>query len=309
MLTRKNHAQTNNIIQGKNNQYPKTLKKIAKLKQNNNMIIQNLRDIGEEWKAWQIENCANIVALQKIGNGERVVHGNFCKQRLCAICAWRKSIKWVAQTKPVLNKINLTRQNPRYIFITITIKNIYANEVNEALNNLIKAWDRFCKLKDIKEAFDGMIRSTEITYNAYKKTYHPHIHALILCNEKYFKETYISQKKLQKLWKQSAKLKYNPSVDIRAVTTENGIPEKATIETLKYAIKPTAYKIDPCVTQTLLYALKNRKLISYTGIFSKIRKELKLEDIEESTLLDRQVTTEPVILYEFTPAGWEIINE
>lgn len=290
-------------------QYPKTLMKISKLKKQNETIIKNLLEIGETNTAMAIKFCANMVTLQEVGKGERITQANFCRQRLCAICAWRKSLKWVAQTKPVLNQISLERENPRYIFITVTIKNIAANQVDKAINQLLKSWDRFCKLKEIKESFDGIIRSTEITYNAYQKNYHPHIHALVLCNENYFKKFYITQNRLKELWKSAAKLDYNPIVDIKAVTTEAGIPKKATIETLKYAIKPTAYKMEATVTQTLLYALKNRRLISYSGEFAKIRRKLKMEDLESIDLCDVKMQTTPEILYAFTPNGWEVINE
>ena len=66
-------------------------------------------------------------------------------------------------------------------------------------------------------------------------------------------------------------------------------------EAAKYATKPSSYilenemgryEADPQVVSDLHYALRGRRLVAYGGVFSQIRKEKKMEDVEKADLVN-----------------------
>ena len=250
----------------------KVLTKTAIKKKANKPIIKWLKSQNQNYKAERLENCANYVGVTVINNIAHVVKADFCHERICAVCAWRRQSKFVAQMNPVLE--NLKGQGYEFIFATLTIKNCYYNKLSAAIDILLKAYDRLLKRKKIKRAWKGVTRSLELTFNEDTKTFHPHLHLLIAVNSDYFKsEDYITQEELTQFWKECAEVSYKPQVDIRKVTDEGG----ACVEVLKYALKPSE---EQEAWSAFFYILKGRRLVSFSGIFAQERKRLKLSSLE-----------------------------
>ena len=264
----------NNNTKNQESQYliNKILTKTAIKKKANKPIINWLKSQNQNYKAERIENCANYVGVTVINNIAHVVKADFCRERICAVCAWRRQSKFVAQMNPVLE--NLKNEGYEFIFATLTIKNCYYNKLSAAIDILLKAYDRLLKRKKIKKAWKGVTRSLELTFNEETKTFHPHLHLLIAVDSEYFKsEDYITQEELTQFWKECAEVRYKPQVDIRRVTDENG----ACVEVLKYALKPSE---EQEAWSAFFYILKGRRLVSFSGIFAQERKRLKLSSLE-----------------------------
>ena len=176
---------------------------------------------------------------------QRLTGANFCGHVLCPCCAWRNSRKHKNQLVAIINHLN----NYRYLFLTLTVRNVYADELNSTVDMLLNAaWHRLINRKKIKNSFKGYFRSLEITHdiepiitqamykckkNYYDRiglkagdtnptynTYHPHIHALLAVAPSYFdkyNKDYLNQKIIRDIWAKSLKADYDPYVDIRAV--------------------------------------------------------------------------------------------
>jgi hypothetical protein len=80
---------------------------------------------------------------------------------------------------------------------------------------------------------------------------------------------------------------------------------------MKYSLKTKDYAISPEVTETLFLALHSRRLISFSGVIARARKELAFADLYEDTLID-DIDSEVEArkeLYLFSASGWKIVQE
>lgn len=122
--------------------------------------------------------------------------------------------------------------------------------------------------------------------------YHPHFHVLMAVDYTYFdgsskNYSYIKQEKWAELWQKALQIDYIPDVSIEIVKPkrEGQTVEAATAETAKYTVKDGDYIFKhendtDRVVGILATALKGRRLIGYGKLFYKIKKELKLVDVE-----------------------------
>jgi hypothetical protein len=129
----------------------------------------------------------------------------------------------------------------------------------------------------------------------------------------YFKKgNYLEAEALALLWKHALDVDYNPLVDVRCIKSKHANENPlmgASLEVMKYSLKTTDYAISPKVTETLMNALKGRRLISFSGIIAEARKALKYAEIEDDNLTDditENVLEARKVLYLFTPTGWKI---
>lgn len=190
--------------------------------------------------------------------------------------------------------------NPKaqFLFLTLTVKNVPGSELKESLTQLTKSFDRLFRRAKVKKNLIGFMRATEVTYSEERDDYHPHLHILMMVTPSYFKgsDNYISQTEWSELWKQSAKLDYNPIVDVRKIKTkmddsENESLYKAVLETAKYPVKPidsmnltedTRLK----VVANLYQGLYKKRQIAYGGELKTIYKNLALDSLEDGNLIN-----------------------
>jgi hypothetical protein len=88
----------------------------------------------------------------------------------------------------------------------------------------------------------GWIRTTEVTRGR-DDTAHPHFHVLLMVRPSYFGKGYVRHERWADLWRECARLDYQPSVDIRVVKARPGATgespmRRAVYETLKYSVTP-----------------------------------------------------------------------
>lgn len=242
-------------------------------------------------KAQRLENCASWLEFSKTEGGLKLHNANFCRVRLCPICAWRRSLKTYGQVRSVVDKLE---NNYKYIFLTLTCRNCDGEDLSTTLTKLFQAYNRLFKYKEVKQVAKGYYRGLEITHNLQEDTFHPHFHVLIAVNKSYFKSRYyISQCKWSELWQKALQVAYNPIVDVRKV---NGTYEKAVAEVAKYATKSSEvicfddWDLTVKTVSILDKALNNRRLAGWGGIFKEVHKELHLDDSEDGDLLHTETT-------------------
>lgn len=295
----------------------KTMKRITIHKSYNKKTVENLLELGQHRKAINIDNCATFIEISKGADEiERITRANFCRDRLCSICAWRRQARFLATTEPALRKIDIeTSGNAQYIFVTLTVRNCTDKELKATISNVLRAWDRLYKRKPFSTNALGCIRSVEVTYNQITDTYHPHIHALVLMKNEYFqRENFITEERLSAIWGHCLNVDYTPITNIASVTQQNAGQSavmSASLEVMKYSLKTKDYAISPRVTETLFIALHGRRLISFSGVIAQARKELAFADLFEDDLTDdiENVPQARKELYLFSASGWKIITE
>lgn len=248
-------------------------------KKNNLMIADAFAFLGQKKKAMRLRECgtALVFALHQSG-ATSLAHANFCRERLCPMCQWRRSLRLGAV---LTNKIASMKEKGTAIFLTLTVKNVLGKNLKETLNAMFSGWSRLIRRKDWKKYVKHSIRTCEVTYNKKRKTYHPHFHCLLFVDDEYFKngKPYWTNQEIQEVWQECCKLEYKPVVDIRKV--KNEITHTVN-EVAKYCVKATDVICDDkketaLVVNTLAKALKGRRLINGTGeLRFNIDKEMKM---------------------------------
>ncbi|MEY8735811.1 protein rep [Lactobacillus sp. AN1001] len=271
-------------------------------KKRENVTYAEYLEILEIKKAYNVKKCAEVLSYQIDENGQlKLYQVWFCKSRLCPVCNWRRTVKGSKQLEIILNEAILRYSNARFLFLTLTTKNVFGKEnLRVELSNLAKGFHKLVQYKKVAKNLLGYVRSTEITV-ADDGSYNQHMHVLLLVSPTFFKgqQNYIEQKEWVKFWKKAMKLDYDPVVFIEAVKDKSGKGslKSAALETAKYQTKSSDYltKDDAKnlkVIGDLEYALKGSRQISFGGVLKTIKQELQLDDIEKGDLIHSDGKTE-----------------
>lgn len=250
-------------------------------------------------KSYRVKDCASFLEFKRTSSELTLSTANFCKVRLCPMCSWRRSLKIFGQVSKVMDYA-MTSNEYRFIFLTLTCKNIDGSSLSMQLDELFKAFKRLTERKAIKQTVKGWFRALEVTHNISEDTYHPHFHVILAVNKSYFTDTkqYLSQEQWTQLWKDSLKIDYTPIVDVRAFKTESkSSVSKSVAESAKYAVKSGDFiikdkdgEINEEMTDSAVLVLENalshRRLVAFGGDFKIIHKYLSLDDLEDGDLVN-----------------------
>lgn len=254
-------------------------------------------------KAYRVMGCGTYLEFKKSKdnpNLKKLVGANFCKDRLCPMCSWRRSLKIFGQVSKIMDKLQ-EENSYEFLFLTLTVKNVNGENLGEELDKLFYGIKKFMLITKIKKSIKGWFRALEVTHNLNEEsdnfnTYHPHFHIILVVNKSYFKNKnlYITQEEWKSFWQKSLKVDYEPIVDVRRI---NGKKNKKDIksvvaESAKYTVKDNDYIVfgNEELTDESVYilndSLKNRRLTAFGGEFKKIHKLLKLDDAEKDNLIN-----------------------
>ena len=240
---------------------------------------------------------------------------NFCRDRLCPMCSWRRSYKIFGQISQIMN---LICNDYEFLFLTLTIPNCEAEELDSTLSELNQGWTRLIHRQAVKRILKGYFKALEITYNKKADTYHPHFHVVLAVPKHYFKDVdYIKRDEWLQLWQKSMKNPNITQVDIRrarpkdcaeyqdkAVSLRSAIAEVA-----KYTVKTNDYLfpedlITDRVVCTLANALQDRRLTALGGCFAEAHQKLQLDDCEEGDLIHIDGELRADVTMQIFRCGW-----
>lgn len=196
-------------------------------------------------------------------------------------------MKYSYQSSRIVDEAIKQEPKARFLFLTLTVRNVKGEDLNKTITSLTQSFDRLFRRAKVKKNLLGYLRSIEVTHNEKEKTYHPHIHVLMMIRPSYFKGGgYISQKEWGEMWSRSLKVDYYPIVDIRVVKQSYQGIEKAIVETAKYPVKPMNLDVtDKQVVDDLYQGLYRKRQLGFGGLFKTIKKQLELDDIENGDLI------------------------
>ena len=232
-------------------------KKIRGLK-----VADSFQRLGYDKKAMRIRFCGSALAfLRNLETGEKKLHSaDFCKERLCPMCQWRKSLKVFHQVSKVMDRAQQEQPQLVPLFLTLTLKNCTGADLSDTLDTVFKGWKNVVDHRKIRKIVQGWFRALEVTYNKEDDTFHPHIHAIILVDKSYFKKDnkdYMQTADWVQMWRTALKLDYDPVCDIRKVKGGKG-KHKAVAEVAKYTLKDSDFIFDDNeLTDKLVEVLSN----------------------------------------------------
>lgn len=237
----------------------------------------------------RVISCGDTLQFIQNQDGNlKLYQAYFCKNKLCPMCNWRRSMKYSYQTSRIVDEAIKQSPKGRFLFLTLTVKNVEGKALNSTISQLTKSFDRLFKRAKVQRNLLGYLRSVEVTHNENDKTYHPHIHVLMMVRPSYFqsKKDYITQKEWSDMWSQSLKVDYVPIIDIRTVKETGKGLQGAVLETAKYPTKPIKMDIEnKQVVDDLYNGLYRKRQLGYGGLFKTIKKQLTLDDVENGDLV------------------------
>lgn len=269
------------------------LGKMARKRGSALLLAAAWRRLGDIDRAVAVEQCGTYLEVSTMqDHSERITAANFCRQRLCPLCTWRRSARIFAATSQIMDYIDRTDNDHKYLFLTLTVRNCPGDQLAVTLDAMQQAWHRMCCNKAWQRRVIGSMRTLEITRNPDDGTYHPHYHVILVVPANYARRSsglYWDHAAWQRAWAQAARLPYDPMVSIEAVKggKRRGIEEMA-----HYLAKDTEYIIPEDTTATdsivatLHEALSGRRLIAYSGIMLQAQRALRIRDPESGDLTD-----------------------
>lgn len=200
-------------------------------------------------------------------------NARFCRVRHCPVCQWRRSLMWKAKAYKVLPKIVENYPTSRWLFLTLTVKNVAIAELKETLQHMNRSFQRLSQRRAWPA--EGWLRSTEVTRGR-NGTAHPHFHCLLMVRPGYFGKNYIRQDEWVELWRNALRIDYDPVLDCRAVKRGKQ-PMQLVPELLKYCTKESDLVSDREWFLELTRQMHKMKCITTGGILKEYLKELEAE--------------------------------
>ena len=261
--------------------------------------FKNIEKATEE-KTKRIKDCGNIISINQQG---KIINANFCKNRYCPICQWRKSRKAFAKSYKVQKRME-QKFDYNYLFLTLTLRN--TPDLARGIDDILKSFKNLQDTTRYRNVVKGFIRTLEITYNKNSKEWHPHLHVILAVAEDYFtnSELYTSREIWAELWKKSAKIEYYPQCDIRKIDEKER--ENAIAEISKYMVKPIDLDISAeteKIYTSLLKSTFGRRLTSSGGDYRKEFKQVQNETDETDEDLEN---TEVLYTYQYNSYNYVI---
>lgn len=253
--------------------------------------------------AARTRDCATFLQFNVYKSGERRLRtANFCKLRLCPMCISRRARRSAWKLSQVLNMVE-AEHGAKFLFLTLTMKNVPGDQLGDALGQLTKGWYRLMEQRQIERSVKGWFRAIEITRSG--KQYHPHLHAILAVEPDYFSREsrksgkYLNQTDLVDRWQKALRVDYRPSVRIQTTKGKSGTGEavrsaggRSAVEAAKYAVKDEDY-IDPKLPEgeavriltDYTNALHRRRLMAFGGWLKDAARALDAEDLDDGDLI------------------------
>lgn len=259
--------------------------------------------------AVRTRDCATFLQFNVYKGGERRLKtANFCKLRLCPMCIGRRARRSGWKLSQVLNKVEADH-GAKFLFLTLTMKNVAGDQLGAALGQLSEAWQRLLGQRQLERTVKGWFRAMEITRSG--AMYHPHLHAILAVESDYFSREsrksgkYLNQADLIERWQKALRVDYRPSVRIQTTKGKTGQGQalacaggKAASEAGKYAVKDDDY-IDPDLPEDLAIeilkdyteALRRRRLTAFGGWLKEAARDLDAENLDDGDLVHTEDET------------------
>lgn len=268
-------------------------------------IAQLYYGIDDRKHAEKVLSCANEVCINKDNN---FTNTWFCDDKFCPVCQWNKTRYIYAQLHDV---VKVMKDEYKFIFVTLTVRNVKADQLKAKSIEMNRAFSRyFTKGSKYGSIFKGCFRTMEITYNADRKDFHPHIHAIVAVDKDYFtSDKYVSQSELLESWRKSMKDDKIVGVSMESIGFGSSKPlEGVVAEVAKYPFKDVdLYKIpfDEAleVFSALVDTFNNRPVYRFMGVMRTIAKQC--EDQREANFDFIQLGQRDIFYrYEFQSLGF-----
>lgn len=277
-------------------------------------MFKFLSDSGE----LRFENCGSYLLFHADQSKQKrkLAQANFCKNRFCPMCSWRKSLSDAFKIAIISHWI-AEKHKKKFVFLTLTVPNVAKNELKESIKELNKSFNRLVMYKEVAGVVKGFVRKLEVTYNENRDDYHPHLHIMIAVNKSYFSNrTYLNHEKWLQLWQKATKNPKITQVDVRAIKNNDDTSFfDAVLEIAKYTAKDSDMLKSEEVFDTFYHSLKGVRLLGYGGLFKEgmdLFKEGKLDylkEVDETEYIYKLIYRWEFEIGEYQNSEFELLTE
>lgn len=266
--------------------------KFIEKKLQTNDIIFKFYNTGFTKESEKIKQCGNYLefALKENQitkeNKKKLAGANFCKNRFCPMCSWRRIRNITGQLKDAFSVIQ-EKQKVATLFLTLTVTNPDVKDLKSTIAKMNKSFNEMTRTKPFKNAVLGYFKSIEILGDKTPRGQaHPHFHILLVVKESYFKKSdYLNKSEWTEMWKKALRVDYTPVVYVSRIKSKNenfSDIDSAIIETVKYSVKHSDLVKRSNEDFYYLYTqTKNLRFISAGGI---LKEHLNLIKIDEDLI-------------------------
>jgi plasmid rolling circle replication initiator protein Rep len=280
--------------------------KAEKGKANADIIAQIYEDAaGYSKHGERMRLCYSYLQLERYEIGEKwKARTTRCKQRHCPNCQRVEANMTARQVSKAITEIQYEQPRMRWLFVTLTVRNCALIDLRSTIGQMNHGFKRMMLLKELA-IVEGFARSVEVTRSESGEA-HPHVHLLIAVPEMYFRGgKYISQARWTELWRESARLDYQPIVHVQAVKkdkTDGAVRE--TIKAASYSVKADDLVDDPDWLIAFHVQVKGLRFFSTGGIIAKAMKAATVEEMDEDEFDEAAEPKDPVqkILFDWVRA-------
>lgn len=278
--------------------------------QNNDYIIKLLK-CGFSSRADNVLHCSSYLVFslqQNIYTSDeriRLKRANFCKDRFCSTCNWRRSLNLARELQNALEAIKEQRK-VEILFLTLTAKNEPIERLRETIREMNKSFQRLIQTKRFKRAVLGFIKAVEILGSKTPAGQsHVHFHCLLVVPKSYFtSRDYIKHADWVAMWKKALRADYDPVVNVKKIKPRGNwsAERSASKETIKYSIKHTdlTSRSDEDFTH-IINQTRGMRFVSTGGILKEM---INLQRVEDELI---QNDKEP-LWYEIAELIYEWLN-
>ena len=93
----------------------------------------------ERFLRWadRVNDCGNYLEFYNWEKaGLKIKKANFCGDRLCPICNWRRSLRMFAKLSKIIQSEQYKNTDYRNLFLTLTVRNCNIDKLHAAIKNI-----------------------------------------------------------------------------------------------------------------------------------------------------------------------------
>lgn len=266
--------------------------KFAEHKLQTNDIIIKFYETGFTKESEKIKQCGNFLEFALKENQitketkNKLAGANFCKNRFCPMCNWRRVRNITGQLKDAFSVIQ-EKQKVATLFLTLTIQNPDVKDLKSTIAKMNKSFNEMTRTKAFNNAILGYFKSIEILGDKTPKGQaHPHFHILLVVKESYFKKSdYINKAEWTEMWRKALGVEYTPVVYVSRIKSKDenfSDIDSAIAETVKYSVKHT--ELSKRSNEDFYYLYTQTKGLRFISAGGILKEHLNLIKIDEDLI-------------------------
>ena len=261
-------------------------------KHQTNDILLKFLNTGFKTESQKIKECGNFLEFifkeHQITKDtkKKLANANFCKNRFCPVCSWRRVRNITGQLREAFSVIQ-EKEKVAVLFLTLTVSNPDVKDLKSTIAKMNKSFNEMTRTKAFNNAVLGYFKSLELLGDKTPKGQaHPHFHILLVVKESYFKKSdYLNKAQWTEMWRKALRVEYTPVVYVSRIKSKNeniSDIDSAIAETVKYSVKHTDLVKRSNEDFYYLYTqTKGMRFISAGGI---LKEHLNLIKIDEDLI-------------------------